>query len=332
MMQLSRSVPPRARRRLLFAALAAGGLIVAARATAGKLLKLMLYHPRRYEDDDIHSHRLRFFTKAFSGAGYQLNVLGYKCDGNAMQAFLLQPLMGSQTGRTVWVVFGGNAMCGSDWFDFVLDLVQKSASGGAARPAFLLIDYPGYGANNGEPCPVAVMSNNRSALQAALRSLEVSEPTTLNLLGHSLGSAVASQLAGTLRTGTPGNPRLRPGRLVLSAPFFSIEAMAQALLFGSGRLPPRWFLRRLLSQHWDTATWAAQAATKGWQVSIIHGTLDQIVPVQMGKAVRDTVERTGHPCSFVKVGHADHNDVLFVAFSEYESLMGFRAEQATANL
>mmetsp|Transcript_75217 Transcript_75217/g.174390 ORF Transcript_75217/g.174390 Transcript_75217/m.174390 type:complete len:210 (+) Transcript_75217:214-843(+) len=113
---------------------------------------------------------------------------------------------------------------------------------------------------------------------------------------------------------------LSPGRLVLSAPFLSIDAMAQAL-FGA-MLLPSWLLRVLLTEHWDNGAWVPQAAQAGWDISIIHGTRDEIVPTWMGKALQQKVLDRGLKCNFVEVKTAGHNDLLGTP-RNYAKLMGF---------
>ena len=118
-------------------------------------------------------------------------------------------------------------------------------------PSFLLVDYPGYGDNKGTPSPSNVLEASELAVQQALSSLP--QPESLNLLGHSLGAAAAAQLAAKL---SPS------GRLLLSSPFLSIDAMA-AVIFG--RLLPSWLLRSLVTHRWDNAQAAPEAAAAGWE-------------------------------------------------------------------
>jgi len=312
-------------RFLLFAALSAGCLVTGARVLAAKLLVLMLYHPSRYLDDPKHSARISAFREAFGKVHHVLDEVAY-AEGS-QKAWLLQADSRTTGTSVLWVVFGGNAMLATDWLDFLWEFLRR----GEVKGAFLLVDYPGYGANTGEPMPDTVLASAQAAIAAAVPKL-FTPAGTLNILGHSLGSSAGSMVAAGWRglpersdipwgdTSSCAWSSLTPGRLVLSAPFFNLEAMAQAILF---RSVPRWLLRLFVSHRWDSAAWVARAAQNGWQISIIHGALDQIVPSWMGRALRDVVKRNGFACDYIEVPQADHNDVLGVAIADYAALMGF---------
>lgn len=323
-------------RRLLTLILASSGFYLGARVLAAKLLVAMLYHPFRYKDDPRHDRMLRQFRDAFGQKSYQLDEVDFSIpsssgrDGLEQRAFLLHP-KGPPTGD-LWMVFGGNAMVGSDWLDFCLTMLSWLPASAAERPAFLLVDYPGYGASDGTASPRTILQAQLAGLRAALPRL-AAFPGRLHLLGHSLGAAAASQLAVSLKqeasrgeskeTDCEANPvsALKPGRLVLSAPFLNIDAMAQAI-FGKYILPS-WLLRILLTERWNNSAWVPEAARAGWDVSIILGTRDEIVPTSQGKALRDSVKRGGQSCSFVEVKKAGHNDIIDAAPQQYAALMGF---------
>jgi len=320
-------------RRLLAAALAGGSLLLVLRASVSKLVPLMLYHPVRYDEIPGHERRLEHFKGAFGQLSYAFEEVEYPAPASAasgqgasaQRAILLRPA-GPPAGD-FWLLFGGNAMVGSDWLEFCLELVEDLPAGSEGRPTFLLLDYPGYGANPGTPSPGSILAGQLAALRATLPRLGA-PPARLNLLGHSLGAAAAAQLAVSLRReadslGKAAAPA--PGRLVLSAPFLSIGAMAQ-VLFGSYLLPS-WLLRVLLAQRWSNAEWVPQAASAGWQVSILHGSRDEIVPTWMGRALREAVVAKGFQCGFAEVRNAGHNDLLGVATREYAAVMGLAAQK-----
>lgn len=324
-------------RRLLAVILASGSFCLVLRTLAAKLLGAMLYHPFRYQDDPQHSLRMRHFKGKFTEMAYQLEEVNYALppsafrDGLGQSALLVHP-QGSPTGG-LWLLFGGNAMVATDWLEFCESMLATllAQDGQDRRPAFLLIDYPGYGHNDGAPSPRSVLAAQLAGLRAALPRLAAA-PGKLHLLGHSLGAAAAAQLAAGLRREVSREARhqkectagslgdLAPGRLVLSAPFLNIDAMAQAI-FGK-LLLPSWLLLVLLTERWNNAAWVPQAASAGWSVSIILGSRDEIVPAWMGRALRDTVRRGSHECGFVEVKAAGHNDIIAVAPQEYAALMG----------
>lgn len=320
-------------RRLLRAVVVAGTLCAGVRLLATKLLASLLYHPFRYADDRDHEGGLQRYADAFRKLSYRLDEVEYPVEGAGPagmlrapakhSALLLQP-EGAAGSSGLWAVFGGNAMTARDWLTFFLELLSAHAPESQPRPAVLLVDYPGYGANGGQPSPSSVLAGQLAALPAALSRLGA-RPAQLHLLGHSLGAAAAAQLASQLSAGASAQslaagaaaPEL--GRLVLSAPFVSIEAMAQQL-FGHALLPA-WLLRLLVAHSWSNAEWVPRAAAGGWQVHIVHGTLDSIVPVWMGRSLRDAVRGRGDECEFVEIPKAGHNDLLCWT-DQYASLMG----------
>jgi len=322
-------------RRLLTLVLASGGLYFGVRALAAKLLVALLYHPFRYEDDPGYSRSVKQFRGVLAQRSYQLEKVEYSLGGQNgsskldQRAFLLQPK--DPPVSDLWLVFGGNAMVGADWFDFILVVLSMIPGGSTDRPAFLLMDYPGYGANAGTPSVGSILLGQLQGLQAALPRLRTF-PGKLHLLGHSIGAAAASQLAANLqreasrqddqKSECKANPMsaLMPGRLVLSAPFLNIDSMAQ-VLFGK-LLLPSWLLRILLTERWDNSAWVPQAAQAGWDVSIILGYHDEIVPTWMGKSLRDAVRGRGFKCNFVEIKKAGHNDIINVATRQYAVLMG----------
>lgn len=284
-------------------------------------------------------------------------------------AFLIRPH--GQPAGLLWVVFGGNAMLATDWFQFVEGILKCHAAmqgGGGGNgsiprrpggdveaaedgvssqgvapvgptpadgplPAFLLIDYPGYGSNAGRTSPMAVLEASRHALRETLLRLGAENAALglaapeVHLLGHSLGCAAASQLAVRLsRERCPSQP---PGCLLISAPFLSVPCMAErvvgSMLSPALRplLPP---LTRVLVPHrWNNAAKVPAAAKAGWRVNIIHGLLDQIVPATMGRELHRLACAAsgagGHNPVFVEVHKAAHNDVLLRALPEYAKLM-----------
>ncbi|CAE7341424.1 unnamed protein product [Symbiodinium pilosum] len=215
----------------------------------------------------------------------------------------------------LWLVFGGNAMVSADWLPFCeAALCMKDE--GAASPCFLLVDYPGYGFNGGEPSPTAALESSQQALAKLLDDLGDQRPDSINLLGHSLGAAAASQLAAHLSR--PDAP-VQGGRLLLSSPFLSIDEMA-AVLFGG--LLPRWLLRVLVTHRWNNAETVPAAAAAGWQVSIVHPPSDEIVPFKHGQELHSSVRALGRECELLRPKGCGHNDVLFAALPSYVKLMG----------
>jgi len=223
-------------------------------------------------------------------------------------------------------------MCSTDWLPFVLTLLQQPRCGGAH--AFLLLDYPGYGDNEGQPCAGLALRSAEAGVCAALEVLGARRctPEALGFLGHSLGCAAVLQLAAGLSSQRPcwlrGTRLAR--RIVLSAPFTSIPNMGLALFGGLRGAGAVIATVASTSRHtWDnelSLRSLAKSSEKFGQVPpsvhIVHGTRDEIVPVHMGRALHLLCKelRFG-ACSFTERPRAGHNDVLDEAFSELARLI-----------
>lgn len=357
-LQASIAAAAKARRRvMLMGFVGVGGACLSLRVLATNLLvrwgggggeellqciqMLLLYHPSRYEDDMDYQQQIgRFQAIAKQKISYRLDTVHYSLQefwagdrgktGDNQQAFLIHP-DGPATGG-LWVLFGGNAMLATDWLHFCWELLLLD---GAPRPAFLLVDYPGYGANDGSPSPRKVLISTLAAIRSAHSLLVSPKPEELHLLGHSLGSSAATQLAACFEmevekaSSDDALSQLRPGHLVLSAPFTSMEDMAQLLLAPGNCMMPLWMVRPLVSHKWNSKIWISQAAACGWNIGIIHGTNDMLVPHSMGRALENAAQQaiqkapveTRGRVKFLEFRSAGHNDVLDHV-KEYAKLMG----------
>lgn len=250
--------------------------------------------------------------------------------GEAWQhAWLMRPSE-KGTATSVWLIFGGNGMLATDWTDFCEDLLKSEPHKGTA---FLLFDLPGYGANGGEPAPESVLLSNLRGLAEALTMLG-GDPK-VNILGHSIGAAVASQLAVALSA-----KGYKPGELLMTAPFLSVPHMAERfteqwrLLHPLiKKLPPRTF--RLLQlaicaacpHRWDNTAKVPLVVKAGWKLSILHGRKDKMCPIDMGQTLHRIADEAAGSCGFDRVvftqAQAGHNDLMRLAFADYAVAMGF---------
>jgi pimeloyl-ACP methyl ester carboxylesterase len=115
--------------------------------------------------------------------------------------------------------------------------------------------------------------------------------------GHSLGSAVATELAEI-------HP---PSALLLQSPFSSARAMARLIV----TLPVALVWKSISRIHFDTRT---AVATLDAPVSVVHGRRDRIIPFKMGVEVYAAAKQKGQ---LLLVEGAGHNDVAEVAGKEY---------------
>jgi uncharacterized protein len=167
--------------------------------------------------------------------------------------------------------------------------------------AVLLPEYRGYGGLGGASDYAGSQRDARAAFRLAHESIGV-DTSRIVLFGHSLGSAVAAELAA----------EHRPAALVLQSPFTSardVAAMMRGLLLGA--LWP--MIGRV---RFDTR---AQVAALDAPVSLAHGERDVVVPVHMGREVYAAAKVKG---ALLLVPGAGHNDVASVAGEAYWAWLG----------
>lgn len=190
-------------------------------------------------------------------------------DGLALQAHWRAPAKG----RPSIVFFHGNG--GS------LTSATRETQGFAARGyGVLLVEYRGYGGNPGQPSEVGLYRDGRAAM--AFLAEQGIAPSRTVIIGHSLGTGTASQMA----------KEFTPAALILLAPFTSLpDAAAEAMpLF-----PARWMVRGRFEN-------IAKVPTLPMPVLIMHGTADQVVPFSLGERLAKAAPRA----TFRIVAGADH--------------------------
>ena len=166
---------------------------------------------------------------------------------------------GNETRRIV--VFHGNA--GHALYR------QYYAAGFLAQSAdwqVYLFEYPGYGARPGAPSEPDIKATATDALKEMLAR----DPRPLYLVGESLGSGVATFLAG--------NFKQQIGGLLLVTPFTSLSDVASEHY---GMLP----IRALLSERYDSLK--ALGLYHGPVAFLIAGN-DEIVPAALGRRLYDS--------------------------------------------
>jgi fermentation-respiration switch protein FrsA (DUF1100 family) len=160
----------------------------------------------------------------------------------------------------------------------------------------MLPEYRGYDGIVGVPSYEGSARDSRAALAYVRDSLHVASSRTV-YFGHSLGSAIAAELAAV-------EP---PRALVLQSPFSTAQAMASRMF-----IPGLAALWGLVSRiHFDTV---GRVRSLMAPVSVAHGDRDAIIPVSMGRDVFDAARRRGE---LLIVHGAGHNDVADVGGAEY---------------
>jgi pimeloyl-ACP methyl ester carboxylesterase len=159
--------------------------------------------------------------------------------------------------------------------------------------AVLVVDYRGYGESDGVFPKEATIYEDAEAALAALVDRWLVKPRDVYVYGHSLGAAVAIDLAAK-------HPEL--GGLIVESGFTSIYDMAR--LESKYEIYP---VSLLLNQRFESIKKVSQLALP---VLYIHGTADRVVPYSMGVAL---FEQSGGFKRFVAVPGGGHENNAAVA-------------------
>ena len=236
----------------------------------------MIYFPRKYAPTDAASF----------GMGVQ--TLEFSTSQGKQTAYFVPPRSGNPA-RTLWVLFNGNGGLALEWEFLVRGYPDADA-------AFLLIDYPGYGASEGSPNSRRIMETADAALAACLEHIKLAEALDLHTLGHSLGAANALAFAA----------KHEVSRVVLISPFTSLRDMARRTV--------GWPLCYLLLDNYDNRARLLQITARKPmpRVEILHGSVDKLIPVAMGRELAELDARV----RFREFAGMGHNDILHSARRE----------------
>jgi fermentation-respiration switch protein FrsA (DUF1100 family) len=160
----------------------------------------------------------------------------------------------------------------------------------------ILPEYRGYDGLRGAPTYASVALDARAAMRAAVDLAGV-PASDIVVFGHSLGSALAAELAKETAV----------RRLVLQAPFTSARDMAAR--WPVVGLRTGWSL--VSRVHYDTP---ARIRDLDIPVDVAHGERDMTVPSRMGREVFAAARRRGE---LLMIPGAGHNDVPEVGGEEY---------------
>jgi pimeloyl-ACP methyl ester carboxylesterase len=218
-------------------------------------------------------------------------------DGQRLYGYVIDP---AATAAGLLVAFHGNADLATWQIPWAREVARRTGW------AVLLAEYRGYGGLTGAPTYAAVQQDARAAWRAAqdiARARLASPAPTFALFGHSLGSAVAVELAAEIRA---TQPRAITA-VLLQSPFTTAREMARIV---SAR--PVQVLWKLISRvHYDSRSRLDEIDAP---ISISHGERDWLVPVAMG---RELFARSRTPGGLLIVRDAGHNDVAYVGGDAY---------------
>lgn len=169
----------------------------------------------------------------------------------------------------------------------------------------VLLEYPGYGPREGQPSEAALVDDAR----AALRRLKEESPAPVFLLGESLGSGVAAQVAAAEPGAVAG--------LLLAVPF---ARMTEVAAWHYPYLP----MKVLLRDRWD-----ALEAIRHYPgpVAVVIAGRDEVVGAAQGRELAHGVRG---PVRIWEVPGATHNELSLVPsrppWSEALAFIQTRAE------
>lgn len=236
----------------------------------------LIYFPRPYPA----THEAKW-TKETPG-----KVLRYETSAGKQQAYFFRGNATTKPER-LWLVCGGNGTLATEWTEFMKTEAPP-------EDAYLLIDYPGYGANEGASNPAAIRESLRQALPLAAAELQWDEKTRqqrTRLFGHSLGCAVA----------LIGAEEFSLNRGVLLAPFTSTMDMAKEVIgVNVGFLVTHRYDNKKIMQ-----SLAQQPTTK---MHIFHGLADGSIPASMSSSLHAICPPQFPLTLCEKSGHNDLQD------------------------
>ena len=330
------------------------------------LQEKLIYMPRQYNGQHSKYYRQRrqqasaLLTKL--GSTKIIDLPYSLLDGTPQTAYFLAPIAlhqrkkkrrGATTPKNnnndddkleqpfqLWMAASGNAGLALDWLDLSVEFMQHRSQSTSSH-GFLLVDYPGYGSNAGDPSPSTILESSTAALTRLDAYLNkqyatVSPDYVVSYVAHSIGcSAVLQHAVALLRDGRPVD------RIVLVSPFTTMVEMA------SLALPlPIPGISYLLRHGWDNIERMKEIGVElrstGWveegegkegmdavdqssgnrlTLTIIHGNVDEIVPVEMGRKVHAAAVQASKKVGgsgknkrwkvrFREIKNADHNRIL----------------------
>ena len=254
----------------------------------------MIYHPRPYPA----------WVTGPPPAFPEVTRLVYSTGEGPQQSYYLPARSAaSRLPRHLWVLFCGNSGLALEWMPFVLNYP-------GADDAFLIMDYPGFGACAGSASSRTVRESFDAALSVLAKRLACSEAELaprLRVLGHSIGSAYALVFASAHPV----------SKVVLVSPFTALRDMA--------RRSVGWPLCYLLCDNLDNRSRLKELAARvpKPRISILFGSLDMVIPSEMGQEL----SHLAPGCQFELLPGLGHNDIVTEGAPKIYTVM--MAETAT---
>jgi uncharacterized protein len=157
----------------------------------------------------------------------------------------------------------------------------------------LSVDYRGYGKSEGKPGETGVYQDADAAYEY-LTNQRRFRPEDIFVFGHSLGGAVAVDLAS----------RRKCGGLIVQSSFTSARAMAKQMF-------PVPLVEYAMKSRFDSKEKIRHVRAP---ILIVHGTKDEVVPYAMGRRL---FAAAPEPKDFLRIEGARHDNVLAVGSEAY---------------
>ncbi len=212
--------------------------------------------------------KLIYFPRPYAAettAEWAQRTSGKRIDFKTSQGNQRAFLQGNLTSpRNLWIVCGGNGTLALDWSEWLETHAPK-------QDAWLLVDFPGYGDCQGAPTPGRIRESLMTGVPLAIQQLGWTrkiDSSRLRFFGHSLGGAACLMAAAEFK--------IQRGMMI--APFTSTMDMSRAML----GLP----LGFLVWHRFDNSARLADLSARGpGEVTIFHGTDDEVIPVWMSRTL-----------------------------------------------
>lgn len=157
--------------------------------------------------------------------------------------------------------------------------------------------YRGSSGSTGTPSEAALTWDAETAYHALFTRFPDLPAARVVLYGESLGTAVAIALMATPST-NPDKGHGPPAAIILEAPFTSIPALAEHHYPGTGELAES------LENQWPSLD---QARVLTPPLLILHGTKDDLIPIEMGRQI--FAAAPSRRKDFLTVKGAGHTDL-----------------------
>ena len=174
-----------------------------------------------------------------------------------------------------------------------------------AGMGLLMLNYRGYGDNEGKPSEKGLIKDAQSALNFLLNKENI-ELEKIILLGESLGTAMAIKLASENLIGA----------VILESPFISATEVGR-------RAYPFLPVKLLIKDRYDNLSKIGRIKSP---ILIIHGERDMIVPAKHGRTL---LKNAKQPKRGVFLSDAGHNDLFYHGTNDH--ILNFIAELDSEN-